>query len=143
MPSIFDFKHIAIVQTAFLGDIALALPLAQSIKDINPDVIISFITTPAGASIVALSPAVDNVIAYDKRGLESGWHGIRLMADLIKEKKIDCILALHRSLRTTLLSKLSGVDYTVSYNTSAMSFLYKKNIKYEKDLHEVERCLTM
>ncbi|MGA2296086.1 MAG: lipopolysaccharide heptosyltransferase II [FCB group bacterium] len=143
LPALKDFKHIAIIQTAFLGDVALALPLAQAIKNLHPDVQLSFITTPSAASLVACCTAVDNVITYDKHGLQSGLRGIRFIGKDLSERKVDCVLALHRSFRTTFLTYLAEPNYSVAFDINVLALLFKKRISYKRYIHEVERNLSL
>ena len=143
MTRIEDFKHIAVIQTAFLGDVALTLYLTQKIRNIHPSVEISFVTTPSASALVNCSTAIDNVITYDKRGLQSGLKGIQFIANILKEKNVDCVISPHRSLRTTLLSFLTKPKLSVSFNNSVLSILYSKRIYYKPHLHEVDRNLEL
>ncbi|OGU13938.1 MAG: hypothetical protein A2X61_16495 [Ignavibacteria bacterium GWB2_35_12] len=138
-----DFKHVAIIQTAFLGDVALSLYLAQAIKVIYPSVELTFVTTPSASPLVACSTAVNNIITYDKRGLQTGLRGIKFVANLLKDKKVDCIVSPHRSFRTTILSYFSKPQFSISFNKSAVSVLYSKRINYLPHLHEIERNLSL
>jgi heptosyltransferase II len=137
-----DFKRIVIIQTAFIGDVALALPLTTIMKQKNPDAKITFVTTPAAASLVSCCSSVDNIITYDKRNLHKGYKGIKYIAGLLKNEESDCIICLHRSLRSSLVSYLSGVKFTVGYEKAALSFLFKNRIKYQKQSHEISRNLS-
>lgn len=138
-----SFKHIAIIQMAFLGDTALALPLAQVIKNNHPEASISFISTPKSAAISSCAKAIDRIIAYDKRGARKGLDGIKRTAEFIQELECDCIISCHRSLRTTLLTMLSKPQYSVGFSNSALSFLYKTRVKYDKTIHETDRNLSL
>ena len=71
-PDIRDFKHIAIIQTAFLGDVALALPLAEKIKSLSGSAELTFVTTPQSAPFVECARNIDNVLVYDKRDKHKG-----------------------------------------------------------------------
>jgi heptosyltransferase-2 len=142
-PDLKDFKHIAIIQTAFLGDVALSLYLVQLIRNEHNDAKISFVTTPSASPLVMCLPAVDNVITYDKRGLQSGLRGIKFTSEELRERKVDCIISLHRSLRSTLVSYYSKPAFSVSFDKSAFSILYKKRIKYETHFHEIERGFSL
>ena len=137
-----DFKHIALIQTAFLGDVVLTLPLVQAIKEKHPEAKISFITTPAAASIVRLADAVDNVIVFDKRGGQSGFGGMSFMASSLHDLGVDVVISPHRSLRTTTISKMTRV-HTVGFDKNAMSFLYSATVKYKPHQHEIERNLSL
>ncbi len=142
-PRLDDFKHIAVIQTAFLGDVVLALPLVEIIKNNYPDIKVSFVSTPLAAGITSSLKSIDSVIAYDKRGIRKGLDGIKHIAGYLREKNVDCIISSHRSLRTSLLTFFTKVDYSVGFNTSAFSFAYKKRIKYKKTVHEIERNLSL
>jgi len=126
-PELRDFKHIAVVQTAFLGDVVLAMPLVQVIKNNYPDIKISFVSTPLAIGISSAIKAVDGIIAYDKRGIRRGLDGIKFIASYLREKKVDCIISSHRSLRTSLMTFYAKPKYSVGFNNSALSFAYKKS----------------
>jgi heptosyltransferase-2 len=137
------FGHIAIIQTAFIGDVVLAMPLAKAVKETNPDASLTFVTTPVSVSIPKMVKEIDNAIAFDKRNSGKGWQGIKRMAESLKALKTDCIITPHRSLRSTLISRLSGCDYSVGFDKNSLSFLYKNRIPYRKDFHEIERNLSL
>jgi heptosyltransferase-2 len=142
-PQLDDFKHIAIIQTAFLGDVVLAMPLVRVIKKNYPDIKISFVSTPLAAGITSSVKDIDSVISYDKRGIRKGLDGIKHIAGYLRENGVDCIISSHRSLRTSLLTFFTKAKYSVGFNTSAFSFAYKKRIKYIKSAHEIERNLAL
>jgi len=142
MRNLREFTRIAIIQTAFIGDVALVFHLVQAIRDLHDKAHITLVTTPAGASLATCIPALDTIIAYDKRGSRRGWKGIRSLAAELRPHA-DCILAPHRSLRTTLLAVLSGASYSVGYDRSALSFLYRRRVPYPFHLHEAERNLAL
>ncbi len=137
------FKKVAVIQTAYLGDIVLTLPLAQAIKNSSDDNTVVFVTTPAGAQIGALSDAVDKIVTYDKRGMQRGLKGILDMSRQIRDMGVDCIIAPHRSLRTTLVSYLSRAEYTVGFNKNSFSFLYRNTVRYDIEKHEIDRDLSL
>lgn len=139
LPDIGDFNHFAIIQTGFLGDAALALYLSQNIKTAAPHSRITFITTTAASPLISISKAVDNVIPYDKRNIDKGFKGINALSKKLRDLKIDCIISPHRSIRSTLVSKLSAAKYSVGFDKNAASFLYSKTVKYHIHLHETER----
>lgn len=138
-----EYKHIAIVQTAFIGDAVLALPLVQAIRNSAPHSTITFVTTPAGASLAQCSPAITTIVPYDKRNENKGWKGIRTIADTLRAASVQCIIAPHRSLRTTLLTRLVRPHCSVGFTKNALSQLYTHRVAYPYHLHEVERNLQL
>ncbi len=99
-----DYKNIAIIQTAFIGDVALSLTLADKVKEASPNSFLYFVTTQLAAPMAECSNSIDKVISYDKRGAHSGFSGIKYISDILNKNNVDCIIAPHRSLRTTLIS---------------------------------------
>lgn len=142
-PKLSDFKSITIVQTAFIGDIALALPLASTIKHYAPNTTVNFVSTPISAEMVALNKDIDNIIPYDKRNLHKGLRGISHLSSELKALSTDCIITAHRSARSSVLTYLAKPKFSVGFDRNALSFLYSKIVKYNPDIHEVDRNLSL
>ncbi len=133
------FNHIAIVQTAFLGDAALALYLVQEIRALHPTVRISFVCTEQAAELIRCATAVDEVVVFDKRNTDRGFKGMARVARLLRQHKVDCVIALQRSLRTAALVRWSKVKFSVGFKQASASFLYSTRVPWELSKHEVER----
>ncbi|MFM7158642.1 MAG: glycosyltransferase family 9 protein, partial [Bacteroidota bacterium] len=117
-------SHI-IIQTGFIGDIALTMFLLEELKSLQPTDRIIFVTTPVGSEIARAYPnIIDEVIIYDKRGKHSGWKGIQLMIQTIREYSADTLISLHHSFRTSLIVAGSRVPVRAGYKSSALSFVY-------------------
>jgi len=138
-----NFRKIAIIQTAFIGDVALALYFAEDIKKLNSDCEITFITTPVSYGLVKCTKAVDNAILFDKREKHSGLKGIKYISSILKEQEIDLIFGLQRSLRTSLITSLAKPKFSIGFSKSDFSFLYKNRVKYIQGYHEVERNASL
>jgi len=134
-----DFKNIAVIQTAFIGDVALSFYLVQNIKNFHTNCKIFFVTTPVSAPMASCVKAIDTLITFDKRNRHSGWKGIKNMSSLFKELGIHCIISPHRSFRTAILTSISKRKFSVSFDKSALSFLYSKNVKWKLSEHEIIR----
>ena len=143
MKNFTEYKKILIVQTAFLGDVILTLPLVQSIKKYSPDSFVSFLCIPSTFGLLENNPNIDEVIIYDKRNEDKGIKKYYELLKKIKEKKFDVIFSPHRSLRSTFISYFSKVPLTISYNKSSFQFLYKKIVEYDKNIHEIQRNLSL
>ena len=143
MPNITEFNNITILQTAFIGDVALSLHLAHAIKSLHPSSHLSFVTTPQAQQLAACSKAIDNVIVFDKRRTHKGWKGIRHIVSLLRSLPTDCIISPHRSLRSTLITYLSRPLISVGFNKNALSLLFKHRVRYDKHVHETQRLLDL
>lgn len=140
---LWHFKHFAVIQTAFIGDTVLTLPLIQAIRDNQLNARITVVTTPFSEPLFDCIKAVDLIVVYDKRNKHSGFKGIKEISNYLKAIQVDCIITPHRSLRSTLLTFFSKPKYSVSFNKSALSFLYQKKVFYDFSKHEINRNLSL
>ncbi len=132
-----------VIQTAFIGDAVLTLPMIQKLKEQNPDCLIDVIAIPSTAEIFSLSSAVNHIHIFDKRGRHSTLFRLYKFGKFIKQNSYSRIYAPHRSLRTSLLVMLSEVSETYGFNINSLRHIYKYLAEYEKASHEVERNLRL
>ncbi len=137
--SLNDFREIAILQTAFLGDVALALYLAATVKNANPGCKLYFITTPQSEPIVKHCTAIDDTIVYDKKEEHRNPGGILEISRKLKANGVECIITPHRSLRSGIVSVISGAKFKSTFNRNPLAFLFDNSTKYEKYSHEIAR----
>jgi len=62
---------ILIIQTAFIGDLILTLPLIQTLKKNIPDSTIDLLCIPYTKEVVKNNPYISNVIVFDKHKKKS------------------------------------------------------------------------
>lgn len=134
---------ILVIQTAFIGDAVLTLPMIQKLRELNPDSFIDVLCTPVTKEIFESSPSVRNVIVMDKRGEHKSFSAIFKLGGQIAKIKYDKIYSPHRSFRSALLVLLSGVRNTYGFNNSSFKYVYKFLIPYDKNSHEVKRNLLL
>jgi heptosyltransferase II len=131
-----------ILQTAFVGDVILSLPLVQVLKKKYPDSEIDFLCIPKTAPLLEGNPYINEIILYDKHSKEKHIDSFIDIVKKLRSKKYDVVFTIQRFLRSTLISKLSGARRTVSYDKSTLSFLYSDRVVYEKK-HEILRVLDL
>ncbi len=131
-------KKVLIIQTAFLGDVILALPMVQTLRNHMPDSRIDFLCIPNTAPVLENHPAINNVIQYDKKGGDKFDKFIEVLSE-IREVEYDVVICPHRSFRSTLLTYYSEAKTRVGFNTNSLSFMLTKKVKYVKDKHEILR----
>jgi heptosyltransferase-2 len=136
-------KRYLVIQTAFIGDAVLTLPLVQVLKKVDADAIVDVLVIPRTSGLFSNHPAIHNVHIFDKRGEDSRLAGLRRLAHLISEGKYDVALIPHRSMRSALLPWLGRIPSRIGFDRSAGWFLMTKTIRYEPSVHEVERNLSL
>ena len=136
-------EKILIIQTAFIGDAILTLPMLQKLKDQYPESNLDVISNPVTSEIFSLSPAVNNVIVLDKRGEHKSIFSLIKFARKLKEKNYTRLYSPHRSFRSSLIVLFSGIKETYGFDNSSLSHIYKNIIKYKFNEHEVKRNLDL
>jgi heptosyltransferase II len=137
------FKKILVIQTAFIGDAILTLPLIQVLKRNYPQSSIDVVVVPRTAEIFAHHPAVSKVFRYDKRGSDKGITGVWCLRKNLSKEKYDLIVVPHRSFRSSFITWLSKPTVSVGFDTSAGRWMVKKIAQYDPSSHEIERNLSL
>jgi heptosyltransferase II len=130
---------ILVIQTAFIGDAILTLPMIQKLKEIFPLSFIDVVCIPGTEEIFKACPVINDVIVFDKRGKQKSFLKLLKFARNIKGKKYSRIYSPHRSFRTAFLIWFSGVKETFGFSNTAMSYIFKYIIDYHLNKHEVQR----
>jgi heptosyltransferase-2 len=136
-------EKILVIQTAFLGDAVLTLPMIQKLKELNSDSTIDVLCIQASKEIFQLSPFINEVIVIDKKGEHKSFFGLLKFIRQIRAEGYNKIYSPHRSFRTSILVLQSGVKETFGYSNSSMFHVYKHITEYVPNHHEVQRNLDL
>ncbi len=140
--NIWNWKRILIIQTAFIGDVVLSLPLLQVLRKKFPSAKIDFMLIPKTAELLKNHPDVNDVIIFDKKGKDKGLKGMIKMIRLISRGNYDVAFILQRHFRSAVIPLLAGVKVRVGFDKSAFKFLYSHVVEY-RQIHEIERNLSL
>ena len=136
-------NRILIIQTAFLGDVILATPLASELARQFPNALIDVMAIPIGSEVWKNNPNVRNTIIYDKNYRDKGVFGLWKIIKRIKLERYDWIISPHRSLRSAIISYFSGaVKRTTFDKSSGANLFYTDQVVY-RAIHEIERNLSL
>lgn len=132
-----------IIQTAFIGDVILSLPLIEHLKNISQIESISYLARPDGYNVLETNPNLNEIIIYDKKGKDKGLLRLCQIIKKVKQGKYDIAYIPHRSLRSAIIPLFAGIKKRIGFDKSYISFLYTKKIKYKSNSHEIERNLSL
>ena len=138
-----SYNKILVIQTAFIGDAILTLPLLQALKQNYQNSSIDVLVAPRTAELFAHHPAISKIVKYDKRGSDKGIKGLRRMCTELRAQNYDLVIVPHRSLRSAFLTWLLHPSLSIGFDTSAGRWLFKKIVHYNSSLHEIERNLSL
>lgn len=133
--------HFLVVSTTALGDTMWATPALKAIKQKHPRCIVSVLTSPVGAQVLASNPFVDQVYILKKPHFFSLAH----LYFMLRKKFIDAAFIFHTSQRAVLpfcallkpneiigsRSQCKGLDHLLSISVAP---------EYE---HEIARRLRL
>lgn len=132
-------QKILVIQTAFIGDAILTLPMIEKLSEMHPDSQIDVISTPLTEEIFSHCPYINFIWILDKRNSHKSFRGLYKFSKEINKQKYDRIYSPHRSFRTALLVMNSGVRDTFGFSNSSFPYVYKNLIQYDLKKHEVQR----
>jgi heptosyltransferase II len=138
-----SLKKILVIQTAFIGDAILALPLIQILKQQYPQASIDVVVVPRTADIFAHHPAISSIIQYDKRGIDRGILGVWRLAKKLRKEKYDLAVVPHRSFRSALVTWILNPTISIGFDRSACRWFFKNIVPYDHTAHEIERNLAL
>ena len=137
------WRKVLVVQTSFLGDTVLTMPLFAEIKDRFPQAHLSILCGTQGRDLLNGQPEIDEIIVDDKRNRDKGWSGLRRKASELKERNFTLALSPHKSLRSALLLFFAGIPYRVGFRQSKGWFLFHSTVERDPRRHDVERNLSI
>lgn len=134
-----NFERILVIQTAFLGDVLLTLPVAHHLKKINPAYKVSFLIKNELNQVREIYNGIDEYILIDKsKYLTSIFEVVKKI-----KNRFDVVISPHRSARSALISYLSNSRIRISFDRASLNFLYSHLVTYRKELHEIQRNLSL
>ncbi len=136
-------NHALVVQTAFLGDVILALPVVQVLKRSFPELRIDFLAIPETSVILNSHPDISQVIVYDKHGKHRSLKAFMSLRGELKRSNYDVVICPHRSLRSALLAGGTGAAVRVGFDRSAWKRSFTNIKPWRYGVHEVDRNLSL
>ncbi|MBI5211711.1 MAG: hypothetical protein HY927_17210 [Elusimicrobia bacterium] len=135
--------RILVIQTAFLGDCLLTLPLLRELRALVPGARVSVMTTERTECVFAGSSWVDEIIVDRKRSEHSGLPGALRLSRLLRSRGFDCAVIPHRSFRSALVALLARIPERIGFSSSAGSLLLTRRVPFAWSMHDLERNMAL
>jgi heptosyltransferase-2 len=135
-----DYKHILVIQTAFLGDAILTTPLIRAIKETYPDALLDILLIPQSKPIYKHNPHIDKILLFNKKKAFN--RIVSFIKLLIKIKKLNYDLAISAqlSMSSSLLMYLAGIPNRLGFPRQK---LLTMTIDLPKGIPVVKRYLKL
>ncbi len=138
-----NWDNLLILQTSFLGDTVLTLPLITEVRRLFPVGKLSLLCQPLSRELLQDHPAIDEIIVDDKKREDRGMGGLRRKAKFLAAKKFTLALTPHKSLRSALLLYLAAIPSRIGFSQSRGWFLFHQRVQRDPARHDVERNLSL
>lgn len=136
-------KKFLIIQTAFLGDVILATPVALTLKKNFPDCEIHFLVKKGNEPLLNNHEALDKVWVFNKS--EGKFKNIFKLGKSFRKEKFDVVINLQRFASSGIIAALSRGKRSYGFKKNPMSLFYSKSFSHEigNGEHEVSRNLSV
>jgi lipopolysaccharide heptosyltransferase I len=138
-----DANKILIIKLRSIGDVILATPVIENLRNAYPEAEIDFLTERAGYPIVKNHPALNEVIVFNRTCIQRlPWHKA-LKENLgffkkLRDKKYDLVFDLFGNPRSAFFALATGAKYRVGFAFRGRKYAYNKVIEPRGDrVHEV------
>jgi heptosyltransferase-2 len=138
-----SWENVLILQTSFLGDTVLTLPLISEVRHRFPVKRLTVLCLPLSRDLLLDHPAIDDIITDDKKNSDRGWRGVWRTAARVREKKFTLALTPHKSLRSALILYLAAIPHRVGFRESRGWFLFQHRVERNSEVHDAERNLSV
>lgn len=135
-----------IIQTAFIGDVVLATPVIEKLRQHYPDSAIDFLLQKGNEGLLTGHPHLRQVLVFDKK--HNKYKNLRTLLGIIRSEKYDYVINLQRFLASGILTALSGAKRTIGFDKNPAAFLFDKSVAHhisatDTGQHEVKRNLSI
>jgi heptosyltransferase-2 len=133
---------ILIIQTAFIGDVVLALPIAQAFNLYLPQAEIHFLVRKGNENLLENHPSIHKIWSWDKK---NKWSSVVKLLKAFRKERFTWVINPHRFLSSGIFTVFSKAKYTVGFEKNPLSWLFDYRLKHEirEGLHEVQRNLSL
>jgi len=142
-----ELKRILVIQTASIGDVVLATPVVEKLKDFYPEAKIDFLVKNGIESLLTSHPKIKRVLVWDKSSEK--YKHLNQLITVIKERNYDAVVNLQRFASSGLVTAFSGADISLGFRKNPFSIFFTKSVKHKisvdpsKSEHETDRNLSV
>ena len=140
-----EIREILIIRTAYIGDVVMALPLLQPVREMFTNAKISFLTSAKVKEVVENNPYVDEIITYDPfwfyDSRKKGY--IDFIKDL-RKRSFDLVIETRGDIREIMFLVFPlKARHKVSHNVGGGGCFLSHVVPYNGTVHRVDYHLNI
>lgn len=138
-------RRILVVRLDRIGDVVLTTPVVQRLREAYPTAFIAMMVRPACRELLEGNPSLNEVICYDKDGLEGGWLRTIRFARALRRSQFDTALVVHPTRRSHWIVWLAGIPRRIGYDRKDGWLLTHRlpHRKQEGAMHEAAYAMEL
>lgn len=142
-----SIKKILIIQTASIGDVVLATPVIEKLRQFYPEATIDFLVKKGVESLLIGHPKLSHVLIWNKT--ENKYQQLWILLENIRNEKYDVVVNLQRFASSGFITAFSGAQVKLGFNKNPFSLFFTKSVKHlitsdpAKSVHETVRNLEV
>ena len=141
-------KRFLVIQTAFIGDVILALPVAQRLHELHPGCEVHFVVRRGNEDLLHNHPAIQKAWIWDKK--EGKLRNLFALIRGLRQHRFDAVYNLHRFASSGFLTWRMRATEKVGFDTNPWSGLFTRRVAHViptlhqgNALHEGQRNLYL
>jgi ADP-heptose:LPS heptosyltransferase len=136
-------KKILIIQTASIGDVILATPVAEKLHHHFPDAHIDFLLKKGTESLFTGHPFLHDVLVWDKQS--HAYLNFEKLMHRVWHEKYDLVVNMQRFFLTGLMTAFSRARIRTGFDKNPLSFCFTRKIPHKigHGIHETRRNLSL
>ncbi len=136
-------KKILIIQTAFIGDVVLATPVIEAIKNEMPDSEIDFLLRKGNEALLHNNPKLHKLLIWNKK--DGKYKNLLKILKQVRKVKYDYIVNLQRFASTGIFTVFSNGKVKIGFKQNPFSFGFTHKIEHiiGDYTHETNRNLSL
>lgn len=139
-----EYARILIFEVNWLGDVLFSVPFIRAMRKRFKNAHIACAVAPRAGDILRNNPYIDEIIIYDEKSAHKGLFGKWRFVSLLRKKRFDLAVLLHRSLSRALLVFFARIGERSGYRTQkGRRFLTRPIEPPESEMHKVEYFLKI
>ena len=109
-------RSVCIVMMSAIGDSVHVLPVVNALRRAWPETTISWIIQPLPHILVRDHPAVDEYLLFHRSRGAASWAAFSQLAEQLKERRFDLVLALQVYLKAGIVTGLLSADVKLGFD---------------------------
>ncbi len=116
-------KRILIRSTNWIGDVVMISPALAALRRRYASARIEIVAIPQVAPCLQANPAIDEVLLFDRRGVDRGAAGMLRLVKRLRERRYDMAVLFQKAIGAALAARLAGIPIRVGLDTDRRAAL--------------------